>query len=91
MLMAVVCSVTLPDSDLLVRGMVSPATRAFDVNVKDSQGGSAVVSVLPTWNVAQVKLEIALKMGITVPEFVLVFAGQTLSDDVTLEVSRRCS
>lgn len=82
---------TLPDSDLLVRRVVSPAARAFDVNVKDSQGGSAFISVLPTWNVAQVKQEIALKLGITVPEFVLVFAGQTLSDDVTLKVSRPCS
>ena len=61
---------------------------AFDVNVKDFRGGSVVVSVLPTWNVGQVKQEIASKLGVAAPEFKLVFAGQTLSDDITLAVSR---
>ena len=60
---------------------------AFDVNVKDFRGGSVVVSVHPTWNVAQVKEEIARKMGVPALDFKLVFAGQTLSDDITLAVS----
>ena len=58
------------------------------MNVKDFRGGSVVVSVQPTWNVGQVKLEIARKMGVAAPEFKLVFAGQTLSDTITLAVSR---
>ena len=66
----------------------TPAPGAFDVNVKDFRGGSVVVSVLPTWNVGQVKQEIASKLGVAAPEFKLVFAGQTLSDDITLAVSR---
>ena len=65
--------------------MASPG--AFDVNVKDFRGGSVVVSVHPTWNVAQVKEEIARKMDVAAPDFKLVFAGQTLSDDITLAVS----
>ena len=63
-----------------------PPPGAFDVNVKDFRGGSVVVSVLPAWNVGQVKQEIARKMNVTAPEFKLVFAGQTLSDSITLAV-----
>jgi parkin len=64
--------------------MASRTPGTFDVNVKDFRGGSVVVSVQPTWNVAQVKQEISRKMGVAAPEFKLVFAGQTLSDDITL-------
>ena len=63
----------------------SPGT--FDVNVKSFQGGSVVVSVHPTWNVGQVKEEIARKMNVSAQEFKLVFAGQTLADSLTLAVS----
>ena len=59
----------------------------FDVNVKNFQGGSVVVSVHPTWNVGQVKEEIARKMKVSAQEFKLVFAGQTLADSLTLAVS----
>ena len=69
--------------------MASRTPGTFDVNVKDFRGGSVVVSVQPTWNVAQVKQEISRKMGVAAPEFKLVFAGQTLSDDITLAVSMR--
>ena len=69
--------------------MASRAPGTFDVNVKDFRGGSVVVSVQPTWNVAQVKQEISRKMGVAAPEFKLVFAGQTLSDEITLAVSVR--
>lgn len=68
--------------------MASQMPGAFDVNVKDFRGGSVVVSVQPVWNVGQVKQEIAQKMGVAAPEFKLVFAGQTLSDNITLAVRR---
>jgi parkin len=64
--------------------MATQPPGAFDVNVKDFRGGSVVVSVLPAWNVGQVKQEIARKMNVAAPEFKLVFAGQTLSDGITL-------
>ena len=67
--------------------MAAQTPGAFDVNVKDFRGGSVVVSVLPAWNVSQVKQEIARKMDVAAPEFKLVFAGQTLSDSITLAVS----
>ena len=67
--------------------MATQPPGAFDVNVKDFRGGSVVVSVLPAWNVGQVKQEIARKMNVAAPEFKLVFAGQTLSDGITLAVS----
>ena len=60
---------------------------AFDVNVKNFQGGSVVVSVQPTWNVGQVKEEIAKKMDIPAGDFKLVFAGRSLADSLTLAVS----
>lgn len=60
---------------------------SFDVNVKDFQGGSVVIKVYPTWNVSEVKREIASRTNVNPQDFRIVFAGQTLADDQTLWVS----
>jgi len=53
---------------------------SFDVNVKDFRGNSVVIKVLPTWDVARVKQEIAQHTQVSPREFRLVFAGQSLAD-----------
>ncbi len=59
---------------------------SFDVNVKDFQGGSVVIKVYPTWNVSEVKREIASRTNVNPQDFRIVFAGQTLADNQTLWV-----
>ena len=57
----------------------------FDVNV-NYPGGSVLVSVSPTWNVARVKEEVAKKTRISPGDFRIVFAGEALGDNATLWV-----
>ena len=59
---------------------------SFDVNVKDFRGNSVVIKVLPTWDVARVKQEIAQHTQVSPRDFRLVFAGQSLADSLTLWV-----
>ena len=59
---------------------------SFDVNVKDFRGNSVVIKVLPTWDVARVKLEISQHTKVAPHDFRLVFAGQSLADSLTLWV-----
>ena len=75
-------------TDNMATQPLSPPAETFDVNVKDFHGHSVVIQVNTRWDVAQVKEEIARKTGIPLPDFKLVFAGQTLADNQTLWVSQ---
>ena len=50
-------------------------------------GGSAIVKVWPSWDVARVKREIVERSILRSQDFQIVFAGQTLGDNQTLSVS----
>ena len=71
---------------MATRGVSHSQVDSFEVNVKDFSGQSMVIKVSPTWNVGQVKAEIAQRRKLQPREFKLVFAGQTLGDDLTLWV-----
>ncbi len=59
---------------------------SFDVNIKDFSGESMVIKVNPTWNVGRIKEEIAQRRSLEAKDFKIVFAGATLSDELTLWV-----
>lgn len=59
---------------------------SFEVNIKDFSGDSMVIKVDPTWNVGRIKEEIAHRRSLEARDFKIVFAGQTLSDELTLWV-----
>ena len=62
-------------------------TSVFPVSVKESNGrNNYMINVGTNWNVAQVKREILLQSGLQAHQFKLVFAGQELRDNMTLEV-----
>ena len=62
-------------------------TSLFPVSVKESNGrNNYMINVGTNWNVAQVKREILLQSGLQAHQFKLVFAGQELRDNMTLEV-----
>ena len=65
---------------------LSTPWESFDVNVKDFQGHSVVVKVVPTWDVARVKQEISRHTHVPPRNFKLAFAGQTLAETLTLRV-----
>ena len=59
----------------------------FPVSVKESNGrNNYMINVGTNWNVAQVKQEILLQSELQPYQFKLVFAGQELKDNMTLEV-----
>lgn len=60
--------------------------QSFDVNV-NYPGGSVLVKVSPLWNVGRVKEEVAKMTDLSTQNFRIVFAGQALSDNLTLWVS----
>ena len=62
-------------------------TSFFPVSVKESNGrNNYMINVGTNWNVAQVKREILHQSGLQAHQFKLVFAGQELRDNMTLEV-----
>ena len=67
-------------------GSAAGRVYSFDVNVKYFRGNSLVIKVLPTWDVARVKQEIAQHAQVSPRDFRLVFAGQLLADSLTLWV-----
>ncbi len=46
-----------------------------------------VIKVNPTWDVGRIKQEIAQRRSLQARDFKIVFAGQTLADNLTLWVS----
>ncbi len=61
--------------------MYSMASETFDVNV-NYPGGSVLVRVHPSWDVARVKQEIAsaTRNRVSTRDFKIVFAGDALED-----------
>lgn len=59
----------------------------FPVSVKESNGrNNYMIDVGTNWNVAQVKQALLAQSGLQANQFKLVFAGQELKDNMTLEV-----
>jgi len=63
----------------------------FPVSVKESNGrNNYMINVGTNWNVAQVKQALLAQSGLQPNQFKLVFAGQELKDNMTLEVDCLC-
>jgi len=58
---------------------------SFDVNI-NYPGGSVIVRVSSSWNVARVKEEVARKANLSAGDFRIVFAGNALDDGLQLNV-----
>ena len=62
-------------------------TTFFPVSVKESNGrNNYMINVGTNWDVAQVKQALLHQSGLQPNQFKLVFAGQELKDNMTLEV-----
>ena len=63
----------------------------FPVSVKESNGrNNYMINVGFNWSVSQVKQAILRQSGLQLHQFKLVFAGQELKDNMTLEVHPFC-
>lgn len=58
------------------------------VYVKSNTGNTIYVELDPTWDIHNIKAIIAPKLGLSVHEIKIIFAGRELLDSVTINVSR---
>ena len=66
---------------------MATSPRSFNVSVRDTSGAPQVFSVTSTTTVGRIKQIFADRTGIDPNQYRLVFAGQQLDEDSTLEAS----